>query len=100
MFLPQSANVWLGVSGGLVPSIVTSIQWAKVEKGQRPESPFRDTGFWFLFCLLPIIGGGVVGLYEYFGTKFNGPLAFQVGITAPAFLQQLASGVPPLGKTG
>lgn len=100
MPLLQGPNVWLGAVGGLVPSVVTAIQWAKVEKGQRPESPFRDSGFWFLFFLLPVIGGGVVALYEYFGTQFNGLLAFQVGITAPSFLQQLASGVSPLGKTG
>jgi hypothetical protein len=52
-----------------------------------------------LFLFLPTLGGAVVGLYEFFGTKFNGPLAFQIGITAPAFLQQLASGAPPLGKS-
>ena len=100
MHLLQSPNVWLGLGGGFVPSLVTTVQWAKLEKGARPESPFRDPGFWILFFVLPLIGGAVVGLYEYFGTKFNGPLAFQVGITAPAFLQQLSSGVPPLGKAG
>jgi hypothetical protein len=95
----QSLNVWLGFCGGLVPSIVKLIAWAQTDRPNRPSIPLRDPAFWVLFLFLPTLGGAVVGLYEFFGTKFNGPLAFQIGITAPAFLQQLASGAPPLGKS-
>lgn len=95
----QSPNVWLGFAGGLVPSIVKAIQWANIDRAQRPQSPFRDPAFWLLLFLLPVIGGAVVALYESFGTLFNGLLAFQVGVTAPAFLQQLAAGAPPLTKS-
>ncbi len=98
MHLLQSPNVWLGFFGGLVPSIVKLITWAQTERAQRPPVPLLDPAFWMLFLLLPTLGGFVVGLYEFFGTKFNGPLAFQVGITAPVFLQQLAASTPPLGK--
>jgi hypothetical protein len=94
----ESPNVWLGFLGGLAPSISTLITWAKTDRPQRPSIPLRDPAFWLLFFVLPTLGGAVVGLYEFFGTKFNGLLAFQVGITAPAFLQQLASSAPPLGK--
>jgi hypothetical protein len=98
MFVEISANVWLGLLGGFIPSILTVIHWARTERTSRPPAPFSDPAFWVLFFLLPLIGGGVVMLYESFGTHFNGLLAFQVGLTAPAFLQQLASGTPPLGK--
>jgi hypothetical protein len=92
--------VWLGFIGGVIPSVLKIIRWAQVDSVDRPKSPFSDGGFWILFVLLPLVGGFVVGLYEHFGTKFNGLLAFQVGITAPAFLQQLAATAPALGKTG
>lgn len=100
MHVLSSPNVWLGFLGGAIPSILKIIHWAQVDRVDRPRSPFSDGGFWILFVLLPLVGGATVGLYEYFGTKFNGLLALQVGITAPALLQQLASATPALGKTG
>ncbi len=96
----SGADVWIGACGGLVPILLTVYQWARTPKSQRPSSPFTDLGFWVLCVLLPLMGFFVVGLYEYFGTQVKGLLAFQVGATAPAFLQQLASASPPIAPSG
>lgn len=100
MHVPISQSVVFGGIGGLSSSVLSMLQWARTPREQRPVSPLRDSAFWTLVVLLPVLGGFLVFLYERSGVTFTPILAVNVGASAPIIIQQLVSTAAPVGKVG
>jgi hypothetical protein len=52
--------------------------------------PPLDKMYWFLFFVMPIIGGFLASAYEQSGTQLNPILAIHIGVSAPAILRSMA----------
>jgi hypothetical protein len=90
------APVWFAVFGGFAINFLRLAELAQTPQSERPRT-FSDPLYVLQFVVLPLLGGGLAYTYQSSGTILSPILAFNIGVSAPLILKNLASAIPPLG---
>ncbi|EBW8988283.1 hypothetical protein BXL21_25210 [Salmonella enterica subsp. enterica serovar Enteritidis] len=91
--LMHAVSLVVSFLGGVVLSIIKLVE--HFHRDERAKLTWGRYILYAIFCLvlLPFLGSLVTGIYLASGDKIQPVLAFQIGLSSPAMVSRLLSGI-------